>query len=260
MATQVPANTFNSAIQTWIQETGQPWSRLKYELARANLTRHLPMGSLHILDAGGGTGSESIPLAAGGHRVELVDYSEAMLQVARQGAADAQVDDRFLVHKADVQSIAEMFEPDTFDVVICHNVVQYVGDVPSLLRALAAPLKPGGILSLISMNRYASPWRAAFLWNNLEQAYDLIDQHTDRVPLFDQVVTLYSGEEVSSMLPDAGLALERYYGIRCLWDYGGDNQKRAEVVDQLRRIEFALTDRYPYNLLARFWQIITVKI
>jgi hypothetical protein len=74
-------------------------------------------------------------------------------------------------------------------------------------------------------------------------------------------VTEYSAEEMRAMLPDAGLNFDAEYGIRCLSDYWGDNETKSkpEVWEKLKKVEYALTDKYPYNLLARFWQMVAHK-
>lgn len=252
-------NVFDDAANKWRRDTGKPWNRLKYELARTNLERHLPIGALRILDAGGGTGVESIPFALAGHHVDLVDYSASMLEAARQDITAAHVEDRVAIYQADASHVADLFAAHTFDVVLCHNVLQYVSDVSELLRNLAILLKPGGVLSLISVNRYSSPLRAAFKHDDLEEAHRMLFERVEAQVMFEHVATVYSGDEINAMLPQAELVFDKYYGIRCIWDYWGDNEKHASVADQLWKLEFALTDRYPYNLLARFWQIIAHK-
>ncbi|HEY5119650.1 MAG TPA: hypothetical protein VII90_09350 [Anaerolineales bacterium] len=51
------------------------------------------------------------------------------------------------------------------------------------------------------------------------------------------------------------------YGIRCLSDYWGDNETKSkpEVWEKIAKLEYGLTDKYPYTLLARFWQIVAHK-
>jgi S-adenosylmethionine-dependent methyltransferase len=73
------ATTFDGNIARWKQEMNFPWGKLKYKLVQANLARHLGQNQLRILDAGGGNGLDSIPLAAQGHIVDIVDYSQEML-------------------------------------------------------------------------------------------------------------------------------------------------------------------------------------
>ena len=54
---------FDNHIEQWIEEQGKPWGSLRYKLTQANLAKHLSAGPLRILDAGGGNGLDSIPLA-----------------------------------------------------------------------------------------------------------------------------------------------------------------------------------------------------
>jgi S-adenosylmethionine-dependent methyltransferase len=67
---------FDKALPQWIAEQNQPWGRLKYQLAQANLARHIAAEPLQILDAGGRNGLDA--LAAQGHSVDLIDYSSEM--------------------------------------------------------------------------------------------------------------------------------------------------------------------------------------
>jgi S-adenosylmethionine-dependent methyltransferase len=249
--------TFDASISRWADEQRTPWSQLKYIVTQANLRRHLEPGPLRILDAGGGNGFDSIPLARDGHSVAIVDYSAAMLaDVARNTT------DRITTHAADIMNLPQIFPEPSFDVVLCHNVLQYVDDVPALLAAIVAPLKAGGLVSLISVNRYAIPYRAAFFRGDLAEAYAKLDQRSEVATIFGMTMNEYTGEEISAMLSQVGCAVDKYYGIRCICDYWGDNDRKSDpaIFAQLQELELALTDRHPYNLLARYFQIVAHKL
>lgn len=255
------SSVFDSTVDKWTAEQQTPWARLRYALAAANLQRHLGPGPLRVLDAGGGNGIESLPFAAAGHHVTLVDYSAGMLAAAHAVAEAAQLQAHMTMQQAEVTALPELFAPESFDLVLCHNVLQYVDDVPALLAALAVPLRAGGLLSLISTNRYSSPYRAAFLFGDLERAVAQLDRRTDETILFGTTVTEYSVDEILPLLPAAGLDLVADYGIRSVCDYWGDNTRKSDPATfaQLEQLEFALTSRFPYKLLARFYQIIARK-
>jgi S-adenosylmethionine-dependent methyltransferase len=257
-----PSSVFNDSIDRWIAENDLPWMKLKVEIGLRNLRQHLPTGPLRILDAGGGSGADSIPLARDGHSIDLVDYSDAMLMAAKANAEREGLADKFRFHAADVTRLNRTFPQPQFDAVLCHNVLQYVADVPKLLGMLSAVLLPGGILSLISPNRYCLPYATAFLEKDLDKAFSQIDARTYQNRMFHATVTEYSAEEMRALLPPAGLAFDDGYGIRCLSDYWGDNETKSnpEVWEKIKRLEYALTDKYPYTLLARFWQILAHKI
>ena len=64
---------------------------------------------------------------------------------------------------------------------------------------------------------------------------------------------VYTPEELSALLARNGYRVVAYYGIRCVCDYWGDITRKTDPATfaELQRLEFALTDRYPYNLLGR---------
>ncbi len=184
-----------------------------------------------------------------------------MLADAARNAASAHAQERVALCQAGLLALPELFPQPCFDVVLCHNVLQYVDDVPALLAAVAAPLRPGGVLSIISVNRYAMPYRAAFAQGDLAAAYDKLDQRSETAILFGATMNQYSAEEIAAMLPAAGCAAVQDYGIRCICDYWGDNQRKSDpaVFAQLERLELALADRHPYKLLARYFQVVARK-
>jgi S-adenosylmethionine-dependent methyltransferase len=255
------ADTFDSHLEQWIKEQEMPWGILKYKQTQANLAKHLGSGPFHILDAGGGNGLDSLPLARQGHFVEIVDYSEQMLGDAVHRAAQANLQDRVVIHKANVQDVGGLFPNSYFDVVLCHNMLQYVEDVPTLLRGIVSVLKTDGLLSLISINRYSMPYHAAFFRGNLVEAFSQLDARQMRTVTFDTQMTNYSVEEIGDMLSRIDCQIEQDYGLRCMYDYWGDNERKFDpvIAAQLERLEFALMDRYPYKLLARYYQVLARK-
>ena len=64
------------------------------------------------------------------------------------------------------------------------------------------------------------------------------------------------------MLVSLGCAIEGDYGIRCMCDYWGDNERKSDpaIFEQIEELEFALTAKHPYKLLARNLQVIARKL
>jgi S-adenosylmethionine-dependent methyltransferase len=103
---------------------------------------------------------------------------------------------------------------------------------------------------------------AAFLRGNLDDAFAVLDQHRECATLFKESVRFYTGEEIAVLLSQAGCAVDGHYGIRCLCDYWGDNERKSDpdTFAQIKKLELALTDRHPYNLLARYFQVVAHKL
>jgi S-adenosylmethionine-dependent methyltransferase len=114
---------------------------------------------------------------------------------------------------------------------------------------------------VISVNRYSIPYQTAFMRGELSQALAQVDARTVKANIFEAVFTTYSAGEIAEILESAGFVVEQDYGIRCLCDYWGDNERKSapEVFEQIRRLEFALTDRHPYKLIARYYQVVARK-
>jgi len=256
-------DSFDAAVPDWKADQSKPWNRLGYQQVEHNLKKHIPMNSrpLRVLDAGGGNGLDSLRLARMNHRIDLVDISREMLNDARASAALAGVTDRLATHAIDVFSIDEEFAEDEFDIVLCHNVIQFVDEVTPLLEKLCRVLKPGGFLSLISTNQYSLPYQAAFQEKDLDKAFELLDHSKQYNPVFDIHAHEFRPDEVIEWLTGMGLRLRKHYGIRCLYNYWGTNEIKedSDVYKKLRRLEFELTGRKPYNLTARQFQLIARK-
>ncbi|HZU87084.1 MAG TPA: methyltransferase domain-containing protein [Anaerolineaceae bacterium] len=230
-------------------------------MGQANLAKHLGQDQMRILDAGGGNGLDSLLFAKQGHQIDIVDYSEKMLADARTRAVQDHIQDHVTIHLVDITHILDLFSGPQFDLILCHNVLLYLDDVPGLLKSLSTLLKPNGIISIITINRYSMPYHAAFLNNNFSEALDQLDTHTSKAKIFDADITTYCADEMKELLRKAGMVPEGDYGIRCMCDYWGDNARKSDpaIFAQIERLEFALTDLYPYKLLARFFQVVARK-
>ncbi len=241
------------------QET--PWGRLRYTLGLANIRRHLADGGpLRVLDAGSGNGPEAIVLAAAGHHVTLVDYAPGLLDDARQAAEAQGVAERLIVHHADLAAIPDLFPEPGFDLLLCHNVLQYVDDVAGAIHAICHPLRPGGLASIVCVNRYSEPYRLALMEHDPDRALAALEADTIVAGVFSLRAHARVAEDMYPLLEAAGCTVLARYGVRAVGDYMDNSYKLDPAFyEQLERLEFAVADRFPYYLLARFFQIIARK-
>ena len=106
-----------------------------------------PPGSL-ILEAGCGTGAQTVILARNNPKARLVsvDCSPESLELARRAAAAADLANvRF-----EIADILRLPFPDaTFDVVFVCFVLEHLADPPAALAELKRVLRPGGTITVI---------------------------------------------------------------------------------------------------------------
>lgn len=127
--------TFRGAIEHYVD-----WELLRRYLPESKEAR--------ILDAAGGTGRMTLPLARMGYRVTLCDISPKMLEVARQKLRSEGLLDRVEVCPCDVRKLH--FPDESFDFVLCWN-----GGIEALAEVVRV-VKKGGKISVFVVNRCRS--------------------------------------------------------------------------------------------------------
>lgn len=96
-----------------------------------------------VLDIGCGTGSLALRLAASGARIHGLDYSSAMIEIAKDKAAAQQVDN-VTFHVGAFDETFTAFAPDSLDGICAGSLLHLVDDRPAVLRQVYRLLKPGG--------------------------------------------------------------------------------------------------------------------
>jgi SAM-dependent methyltransferase len=117
--------------------------------------------ALDIVDVGAGTGGFAVGIAGLGHRVTVVDPSPDALAAARWRAGEAGV--TLTEVQGEAVDLPDLVgEPGAgadkngADLVICHNVLEYVDSPPAALAAIARVLRPGGTVSVLAANTVAA--------------------------------------------------------------------------------------------------------
>jgi 2-polyprenyl-3-methyl-5-hydroxy-6-metoxy-1,4-benzoquinol methylase len=96
---------------------------------------------LDVLDLGCGTGRHAISMASRGARVTAVDFSEGMLERAKQKSGDANI--AFQV--CDLTRPLP-FEAATFDLVLCALVLDHIEDLEDFFREMRRVCRPSGFV------------------------------------------------------------------------------------------------------------------
>jgi S-adenosylmethionine-dependent methyltransferase len=221
----------------------RPLERLRYSVTESNLLRHVGAGPQRVLDVAGGNGIEAVRLAALGHEVTVLDPAGAMLNTAIETADALDVADRLHVVQAGALDAPEVFAGHDFDVVLCHNLLHFVDEQREVLSAVIAPLRAGGLLSVLGPNADFEPLHAAV--RALDPAEGL--RALSREASVGELVAILAGLGVEEVVR---------YGVRCVSDLLGSVGSDPEFLDELERLELALADRMPQLLTARFFHLV----
>ena len=143
------------------------------------------------------------------------------------------------------------FEDNSFDVVICHNVLEYVDNKEEILKELVRVLKPEGTLSVIKNNLYGRVFAMAVLGNNPKAALDLLADEKEENSMFGNR-NVYDNEYLVKSL-EGKADLKDVFGIRTFFGLSSNNEikytdewykpmleleKKAYALDEYKKVSF----------------------
>ena len=232
-----------------------PDGRLRLDLAFANLQNFLPHAtrSLHALDLGGGTGAIAVRLARLGLHVTLLDASLPMLDLAKRVAQEAGVTERIALIHGDASQLANLFHAEAFDVILCHNVLEYVDDPCAVLRSAAGALRdPSSIISVLVRNQTGEVLKAAIQDGDLTAAERNLTAEWGNESLYGGKVRLFTAEGLRAMLLESSLAVTAMRGVRVLSDYLPPSVSRSDEYERILELERKLGRRPEFAAVARY--------
>jgi SAM-dependent methyltransferase len=161
---------------------------------------------LDIVDVGGGTGGLAVPFAAQGHNVTVVDPSPDALAAAQRRAAEAGA--RLTAVQGDAASLDSVAGPKSADLVICHNVLEYVDSPADAMASIAAVLRPSATVSVLAANAVAAVLHRA-LAGRFAEARQLLE--TEGAAGTPRRFTLPA---LTALIEGAGLRAGQAHGLR----------------------------------------------
>jgi S-adenosylmethionine-dependent methyltransferase len=232
-----------------------PEGRLRLDLAFANLQEFLPQDtrSLHDLDLGGGTGANAVRLAKLGHHVTLLDSSAEMLNIAERAAREAGVSEQIALKHGDAAQLANFLPAESFDVIVCHNILEYVDDPCAVLRSAARALRdPSSIISVLVRNQAGEVLKAAIQDGDLAATEHNLTAEWGHESLYGGRVRLFTAESLHAMLAGASLAVTAERGVRVISDYLPPRVSRNDEYERIFELERKLGKRPEFGAVARY--------
>ena len=191
-------------------------------------------GKLTVLDVGGGMGQITTRLARLGHSVVLADPSQDMLDRERDVIERDRLEEHVTTICSSVQDLAQHIS-GSFDLVMCHAVLEWVASPDEFIRGLSAFVGPKSKLSLMFYNQNAAVLKTVFrgdfeTFGNVETA----QKAESSLPTNDGT-NAFSGARglttagVTQLLNKHGLDVVSKAGIRVFHDHISDALKRDRL-------------------------------
>jgi SAM-dependent methyltransferase len=202
-----------------------------------------------VVDLGGGTGTFAMMLAEQGHEIVVVDPSLDALASLQRRISERGLGERIRGVQGDAAELAQLLGTDEADVLICHRTLDMLGDPGAALQAMAAVVRPGGVLSLLIPQR-----RAAVLSQALSGHIAAARETFDNPDRFDT-------EQVAHLVTGAGFTLRSTHGIGVLADHVPQEAFQSEpgVAAQLYDLESRLSQDPAFSAIAAWAHFFAVR-
>ena len=236
-----------------------PEGRLRLDLTFANLQDFLPqaVGSMRALDIGGGTGAIAVRLAQLGLHVTVLDTSTEMLGRAQLAAQKVGVTEKIDLKQGDATQLATLFSAGSFDLVLCHNVLEYVDDPVAVLTAAVRGLRgASSIISVLVRNQAGEVLKAAIQEGDLPGAERNLTAEWGNESLYGGRVRLFAAVNVRDMMSKTSLTLVAERGVRVLSDYLPPRISRNDEYKRILDLESKLGRRPEFAAVARYTHVI----
>jgi len=250
-------NRFENDAIRYAAYLGTPEGRLRADLAFANLQEFLPapagVNSPRALDLGCGTGAAAVRLARLGIHVTLLDSSATMLTLAERTIVGAGVSDKITVKHGDAAQLADIFQTGSFDIILCHNLLEYVDDPGAVLRGAVRVMRDSSaILSVLVRNQAGEVLKAVLQTGDLAAAEHNLTAEWGQESLYGGRVRLFTPEALEAILKDASLAINARRGVRVIADYLPAQISRSAEYERIFALERRLGERQEFFDVARY--------
>lgn len=255
---QMTANSdderFKSGAERYANYLETPEGRLRLDLAFTNVQEFLPhAGALRALDIGGGTGAIAARLAQLGIHVTLLDSSQPMLNLAERAAREAGVAEKVVLKHGDAGQLETWFEPRSFDLILCHNILEYVDDPGAVLKRAAQLLRSASsVISVLVRNQAGEVLKAAIQQGDLAAADHNLAAECVNESLYGGEARLFAPVSLRAMLEAASLEIAATRGVRVISDYLPQKISRRDEYERILDLERKLGRRPEFAAIARY--------
>ena len=202
-------NEISPYFDSWLETLqGKVYGYVTWE----HLKKYLPedKDSL-ILDAGGGTGRWSLPLAKMGYSMILCDISQGMLKQAENKIHKEGLSDKVKIQEEDLTKLS--FADQTFDFVLCEDGPISISDSQKVVGELVRVLKMKGKIWASVLGRY--PLALAKVKTDTEKGLKMCKCELNYAPYKGiKKSRIFDPHELQSLFQQSGIKVIKVYGNR----------------------------------------------
>ena len=227
----------------------EPWGALYYRLVRSQLADNVDIKNKKILDFGSGFGSTANYLAKD-NEVTAIEPNIDMIE-------EREWENDYTQIVGNIENLKD-FGDGYFDVVVCHNVLEFAEERAEIVKEFSRVLKPGGILSIVKHNKAGKIIFKVIFENNTKEAANLLDGE-ESSNTFGKI-DYYTPEDLVKW--GSNLKIEKILGARILGQLQQDNDIKYEPdwIDRMLALEMKVCDLEPYKNISFCHHVLLRKV
>lgn len=224
-----------------------PWELLQKKITWEQLKF---IHNKKVLDFGSGNGMMADHFAKD-NEVIAIEPNEKMLQ-------NRFADNDYRQIIGDMHELKK-FEDESFDVILCHNVLEYVDKREEILKEFSRILKKNGCLSILKHNRPGRVMQMVVLLNNFEHAKELLEGKNGHAEQFG-TVNYYEDKDILKWCNK--FEIQETFGQRAFWhlQQNQEIQKDEEWQQKMIEIELKVSELEEYKAIAMFHHVILKRL
>lgn len=214
-------------LKTYLENTKKPWGVLFYRVVWEQLAH---ITNSKILDFGSGLGITANHLAKN-NDVIVIEPNADMV--------DMRICDNH--YQQIIGNIKQLKQQDdnSFDVVVCHNVLEYAEERNEIFREFCRVLKFNGIISIVKHNHAGRIMAKVIFENNLDKAIKLLNGGVSHAAYFGQV-NYFSTDDIRDWIGELDVKIEKVLGIRTFWALQQNNEIKYDPLWQAKMFEIEM--------------------
>lgn len=147
---------------------------------------------------------------------------------------------------------------EAYDLILCHNVLEYALDREEILNEFTRVLKKDGTISLVKHNRPGRIMQMVVLLNDFEHANSLLDGKNGASGQYG-TIHYYEDSDIEKFC--TGLKINKTLGMRTFWDLQQNQEchKNADWQEKMLQMEHRVEDVEAYKQIAFFHHVFLRK-
>lgn len=236
----------NINVQGYLDSINTPWGELFYKLVWHNI--HCE--GKKILDFGSGFGITADYFARK-NEVTAIEPNEEMLN-------HRVCNNKYTQILGGIEQLAKM-PNQSIDMVICHNVLEYVDNREELFREFSRVLKPNGLVSIVKHNKAGKVMQKAVFEYKINEAMELINNGNVVSENFG-LIREYDNSQLHKYC-EGFFEIDKIYGVRMFFALQRNELKTGEDwILNMYELECAAEEIPEFRDIAFFHHLILKKI